>query len=231
MSTQDIQFGARPPSGTVHMAWFAGACVLSFLASAVFAGLFRLPRAWFLLPYVALSVGLIAVYVRSTGVELKQAPSGHRLRTLLVVVIVSVFLVRNVLGQPAGDRAHGLALVFQLAWFGVVYGAVDGLLLSVVPMVAIERSLGARTRTSRGQRLLVDVAILLASMLIAAIYHLGYPEFRGASVLLPVFGNGVITLSGLVSRSAAAPVIAHVVMHIAAVLHGPDATVQLPPHF
>ena len=61
-------------------------------------------------------------------------------------------------------------------------------------------------------------------------YHLGFPEFRGAAVWQPVIGNTVFTLAYLVSGSPAAPVVAHVAMHVAAVLHAFGTSVPLPPH-
>jgi hypothetical protein len=45
-----------------------------------------------------------------------------------------------------------------------------------------------------------------------------------------LIGNGIMTLSYLASGSPIAPMLSHVVMHIAAVLHGMATTVQLPPH-
>jgi hypothetical protein len=40
-----------------------------------------------------------------------------------------------------------------------------------------------------------------------------------------------MTAAYLLSGSALAPLSAHVVMHLAAVLHGAATTVQLPPHY
>jgi hypothetical protein len=70
-----------------------------------------------------------------------------------------------------------------------------------------------------------------ASLLVAATYHLGYQEFRGPELMQPLIGNGLITLAFLLTGSPAAAIIAHVIMHTAAVLHGINTTVQLPPHY
>ena len=66
---------------------------------------------------------------------------------------------------------------------------------------------------------------------LAAVYHLGFPEVRNASLLAPVVGNGLFTLAYLLSRSALAPTLAHILMHAAAVLHGPGSRLPLPPHY
>jgi hypothetical protein len=68
------------------------------------------------------------------------------------------------------------------------------------------------------------------SLFVTAVYHLGYPEFRGAAVIEPMIGNGLITLGYLATRHPITPVTAHIAMHIAAVLHGLDTTVRLPSH-
>jgi hypothetical protein len=46
----------------------------------------------------------------------------------------------------------------------------------------------------------------------------------------PLIGNGVVTLSYLITGSPVAPALSHVMMHAAAVLHGAATTAQLPPH-
>jgi hypothetical protein len=55
----------------------------------------------------------------------------------------------------------------------------------------------------------------------------GYPEFRSAYVLA-IVGQ---SLFYLLSRSALAPLISHVAMHITAVLVGVHTFSQLPPHY
>jgi hypothetical protein len=41
---------------------------------------------------------------------------------------------------------------------------------------------------------------------------------------------GVMSIAYIASRNPLAAVLSHVAMHVAAVLHGIDSTVQLPPH-
>jgi hypothetical protein len=70
-----------------------------------------------------------------------------------------------------------------------------------------------------------------ASLLVTAAYHLGYQEFRGPALIQPLIGNALLTLGLLLSGSPAAAIVGHVIMHAAAVLHGMETTVQLPPHY
>jgi hypothetical protein len=72
-----------------------------------------------------------------------------------------------------------------------------------------------------------DSDALLASMLVVGLYHLGYPESRGPQVLIVITGNAGQSLFYLLSRSAVAPLISHVAMHITAVLYDPQTFGQL----
>jgi hypothetical protein len=150
---------------------------------------------------------------------------------VLGAVLVGALMAKNVRSQPTSPRSEGSRLGFELAWWGVVYGVVDGLFLSVMPVLATWQAFAglAWSGTWYG-RLLVGAAALVASSFVTAAYHLGYPEFRNKSVMLPVLGNGIMSLAYLLTTSPLAPMGAHAVMHVAAVLHGAESTVQLPPH-
>jgi membrane protease YdiL (CAAX protease family) len=60
---------------------------------------------------------------------------------------------------------------------------------------------------------------------------MGFREFQGPQLVLPVLGGALTTVAYLLSGSIVAPILAHVMMHAAAVLHGAATTVQLPPHY
>lgn len=47
----------------------------------------------------------------------------------------------------------------------------------------------------------------------------------------PLIGNGVLTVGYLLTGSPVTPLVGHVLMHAAAVLHGAETTAQLPPHY
>lgn len=68
-------------------------------------------------------------------------------------------------------------------------------------------------------------------MVVIAVYHLGYPEFRGYQVLFPVFGVGVMSLAYIITGNPISAVISHIAMHITAVLYGLQTVMQLPPYY
>ncbi len=134
-------------------------------------------------------------------------------------------MVANVLSQPSSPAPGGLALVFAVLRDGVVYGLVDSLLLTVVPVAS------ARLAFSRGYPWATAGVGLAASIMVTSAYHLGFAEFRGAALVGPIVGNAVLTLAFLVSSNPWSAILGHVAMHVAAVLHGIDSTIQLPPHY
>ena len=64
------------------------------------------------------------------------------------------------------------------------------MLLTVVPV-------GRRARGS-GWRVVSQARLgLAASLLVTALYHLGFAEFRGVALIQPLIGNAIVTLGKL----------------------------------
>jgi hypothetical protein len=72
---------------------------------------------------------------------------------------------------------------------------------------------------------------VLNSLAITAAYHFGFAEFQGPELAAPLFGNGLITVGYLLAGNPITAIVAHIVLHVASVLHGIDTTVTLPPHY
>jgi hypothetical protein len=138
-------------------------------------------------------------------------------------------LAFGVFGGPGGERPVGVHLATALGWYGVVYGVADAMLLTVIPVLAV----GARWGPVHppGERLRQGVAAIAGSLLVTALYHAGFVEYRSAALVQPLIGNAVVTAGYLVTGNPATPLLAHVVMHGAAVFHGMEVTTQLPPHY
>lgn len=160
---------------------------------------------------------------------MRDHPRRHWLGGVLAGLAVGMLLAASVLQQPPSRVPSGLYLGAAVIWLGLVYGLLDGLLLTVAPVLAVYGRAPARLSgtggAARGAR------ALLASLFITAAYHLGYEEFRGPQLRQPLIGNTALTVGFLVTGSVATPLIGHVMMHTAAVLHGMDTASQLPPHY
>jgi hypothetical protein len=137
-------------------------------------------------------------------------------------------LAAGVIGGPGGARPAGFHLATALGWYGIVYGVADAVLLTIIPVLAVGAS---RTMGTSGERLQRGALALVGSLLVTALYHAGFAEFRSPALVQPLIGNAIVTAGYLVTRHAATPLIAHVLMHGAAVFHGMEATAQLPPHY
>ena len=115
---------------------------------------------------------------------------------------------------------------------GLIYGLVDGLFLTVLPIAATWQAFTLLGWTNRWPgRIGAGILALLASLFVTATYHLGYPEFQSVALFGPLVGVGVMSVAYLLSRSPLAPVLSHIAMHGAAVLFGLATAIQLPPHY
>ena len=219
---------SREAAGTA-VAWVAVAGATGFVVSAVFSSVLRLPRGLFVLVY-GVAVGVLAAqFVRRTGVLVNRPPRRWSAVAVVTGLLVGTVLAAGVIGGPGGTRPAGVHLATALGWYGIVYGVVDAVLLTVIPVTAVRA-----WWTSRGTNvgpLWWKAAALAASLLVTALYHAGFAEFRSAALVQSLIGNAVVTASYLLTGNPATPLLAHVLMHGAAVVHGMEATAQLPPHY
>lgn len=164
--------------------------------------------------------------------DLEKLMRDRLILALLSGAVFSFVMVQGVLRQPASSRPQGWDLAFDVFWQGIAYGAADALLLTVLPMhAAFQARFKPGHNLTWGGRLLTALIAVLASIFVTAAYHLGYVEFRGPQLINPLIGNAIISCSYVLSANPIAPVVAHVAMHIAAVLNGAETTTQLPPHY
>jgi hypothetical protein len=216
----------------IDFLWILIASVFGFAISAIFTGWLKLPRNVYLLLYIPLTGALFALFVYSTGISLKDVLI-HNWYWGLVGAIVALFLViRNVLSQPSSPRNKGFALLRDILWPGFLYGLVDSLLLSVLPILAVKEALtNAVWAESWTGQIGFGAIALVASFIVTAIYHLGYVEFRNKKVFWTVFGNGIMSLAFLLTMNPFAAILPHAAMHITAMIHGRETTGQVPPHY
>ncbi|RPJ21446.1 MAG: hypothetical protein EHM33_26130 [Chloroflexi bacterium] len=215
-----------------YVGWIAAAALFGFAISAIFAGALRLPRSIYLIPYVALAGLFLYAYVRWSGLVMGDLIRHNWIWGLVGALLLAAFTVKNILSQPVSARSEGFTLAFDLLWSGVIYGLVDALLLSVLPVLATWQAFTLLSWTASWPgKLLVGVIAVFASLLVTAAYHLGYPEYRGGGLFGPAIGNTAMTLGYLITNNPLAAILSHIAMHIAGVLHGPASVVQLPPHY
>ena len=211
--------------------WVIVASILGFVISAIFAGRLRLSRHRFLIPYVSLVSIFPSSFIVQNKIDLTEILTENWAWGILAGGLVSIFLVKTVRNQPFSRQTRGADLIFDISWAGFVYGIIDALFLNVMPVVAVW--VGASQfiwSANMVGKIGLGIVGLFASLLVTLAYRLGYPEFRNKSVGLVLVGNAIITLAFLLSSNPLGSLISHVAMHVAAVLQGPETTIQLPPH-
>ncbi len=217
-----------------HLFWLIGGLALGFAIPFIFAGLLHLPRDLFLIPYVISMSAFLYGYIRLNNVKLSAVLRHKMVWGLVAAIPLSFFSVQSVLIQPSSQAPQGVELAFDIFWSGIVYGGLDGIILSVFPVYAMWQVLKIKGWTYNNSGLkwkaVAGALALAASLLMIAVYHLGYPELRGPQVIMVVLGVGVMSLAYIVTGNPTVAIISHIAMHIAAVLHGAESVSQLPPH-
>jgi hypothetical protein len=215
-----------------NVIWIVGTGIIGFAVAAVFAGKLRLRRNAFLLAYVPISAALLCVFLIRNEVDILRVVSRNWIWGIVGAVVAGAISVKNVLSQRPYPRKNGGGFLVDILWPGFTYGLIDGLILSVLPILAVKEALATYGWTEGWLGLIgVSAIALVASVFVTVAYHLGYPEFRGKRVFWAVLGNGVFSLAYLITLNPLAAVIPHIAMHITAVVHGRETTIQLPPHY
>ena len=206
------------------------ASLIGFLITAVFSMGLRWDRSLFLVPYITIIGIFFMIYFSKQPISLRQLLGPWRMG-LVGVAVATLFLMWKVQGYPPSAVPEGTQLVWAIIWIGITYGMVDGLLLNVMPVLIVHRAWPDEADTSRTTLLTRGFLALLASIFVTIAYHLGYTEFHGFSMFWVIIGNSIITLTYLLTGSPLSAIVTHVIMHIAAVLHGMETVLMLPPHY
>jgi hypothetical protein len=156
----------------------------------------------------------------------------HWLLAVLLGLVLGGVLAFVVLRQDPTGRPAGAALVGAVLWRGIFYGAIDGLLLSSFPILATFAAFEDSRLAARGRSgtVAIGAVALVASLLMAAVYHVGYSDFRSSKLRSPVAGDVLWSMPTLLTLNPIGAPIAHAAMHTTAVLHSYHTDLFLPPH-
>ena len=122
------------PEAVRHLAWFAVVCAVAFLVPYLAVSMLDLQHDVFYLVYFAVTLALVATYVRVEKVDVSAIFRGRWRWSLGLGVVLAAFLVFNVFNaEDATARPHGAYFLFEVLWRGVGYGLIDTLLLTIFP--------------------------------------------------------------------------------------------------
>ncbi len=219
--------GADPSIGwDTYFIALAVIVVGSFLVTYLATDLQAMPRA----PYIgllAIVVGTMTwAYLWVTGTEPTEFLSTGWAWGLLGAVTSGAITGLQARRWPALGRPGGRTLRGRLVWEGLVYGATEGTLLSILPVLAVWQGGSALGWTGAWPgKLGVGALAMAASLVVIAIHHLGYREFRGVAIRYPLLGCAFFSLAYLLTGSVLAAIGGHIVLHLVALIRG----TELPP--
>ena len=219
---------AHPECWAVQLRWFGIAAAVGFAVPFIGSTLLDLQHDLYLGIYFAAVLGLFAAYTSATQLDLRATLGRHWKLGVVLGIVFGAALVRNVLSGEATPRPHGAYFMFELIWRGGIYGAVDALLLTVLPCLVVYRALGGRLAGWR-RRIGYFAASLALVMTITAVYHLGFEQYREDGIGAPETGNTIISMPMLLSTNPIGSIADHAAMHISAVAHSYETEVRLPP--
>jgi hypothetical protein len=104
-------------------------------------------------------------------------------------------------------------------------------LLSAFPILLAFAALReSRLRRRAGGLIAVGAVAMAASLAMTAVYHLGYSDFRSSKLRKPVTGDLVWSVPTLPTLNPIGAPIAHMGLHVTAVIDDYNTTLFLPPH-
>jgi hypothetical protein len=215
--------------GADHLLWISCIVGIGFLSSFLFADLLHLPAPVYHAVYFTLVAGFFALYAQRTRLPLRTVLRRRLVPALFIGMLGGLVLTRRVLAGAPSAGPQGFLFLGDLLWRGLVYGIVDGLLLSAFPWLVTWRALSGE-RSPLVRRAGVNLLALGLALVVTSAYHLGYRDFRGPKLVHAIIGNAIATFPTLLSANPMASPLTHAILHIAAVVHDPQSDLFLPPH-
>ena len=212
--------------------WLVGGMAVGFVVPFVFADRMGIQRDVYYGIYGVAVISFLTMWMRFTHQNLGEMI--HRRLTaaiVLGVVFAGVMAVVVLRTADATTRPGGVALFGAVVWRGVFYGAIDGLLLSAFPILAVFAAFaGTDLRARRSGKLAIGALALVASLMMTGAYHLGYEQFRSSDIRSPLTGDVLWSVPTLLTLNPIGAPIAHIGLHVTTVLHSYDTDLFLPPH-
>jgi hypothetical protein len=228
-----IELPDRPPPSRRrhHWLWVLAGFPFAFAVPFLFADTLGLNRDVFYGLYALAVAGFVTAWARDTRLTRRDLLCNWRWGLALGALGAAVMGLVVFRTEDATDRPGGLELLAALLWRGVLYGATDGVLLSVFPILAVFGAFaGTRLRQRIPGKIAIGTIAMVISIGITAVYHLGYSDFRSEKVRKPVVGDVVWSTPTLVTLSPFGAPIAHIGLHTSAVVHSSETDTFLPPH-
>ena len=215
--------------------WFGAIALSSFLITWVVTDLLKVGRTVYVGLLAVLTGGLTYGYLawsRTDAIGFLRdhwawGLLGAALTAGMNLELIRLMVRRGRLHAPQGMRLHGFSRGAQVLWEDVIYGASEGVLLSVLPLLVLWQAFDRLGWTTAwGGKLGAGALAFAGSLLVIGVHHLGYREFRGKRMVEPYMGCVGFSLAFLLTGSPIAAMVGHMGTHDAMLTHA----FKLPPH-
>ena len=208
---------------TEAIAVVVGLLGAGFLVSWIGTEVLRISRHAYVAALAVLTLAATVVVAEVSGASLTELIGHHwelGLAGALLTGLGTGAAMRR--KEPATQHLAARELRVAEVWEGVIYGIAEGVLLSVLPVFMVWQA----AQDAGWNDPAAWAAGLAASVVMIAVHHFGYWDFRGPKVGLAIVGCGVLTLGYLATGSLISAALGHVLLHIVGITSG----IQLPPH-
>lgn len=207
-------------------AWTFLVAATAFVVAWLFAGRLRLGRSAYVGVLFVVTAALSTAYVTALGGGVGDLLALRSLSGLAGGLVVGAIVAVAMLKMPSTLRRTRGQTVVAAGWEGVVYGVAEGVLLSALPALIGWQGAHALGWDGPSAGVARWTWALLASVLVIVVHHLGYWEYRNRMLVPITAACTLLTVAYLVTGSVLAPIVGHVLMHLAAIRH----RTELPPH-
>jgi hypothetical protein len=211
--------------------WLGGGALVAFLVPFVFADVIGVSRDFYYAIYCVSVFAFFGAWVRASSLNIHEFFARNWKWAVALGLVAGGVLAAIVLKDAGTAHPHGATFGAQIVWRGVVYGTADGILLGAFPVLAVFAAIPfKRGREHWLRTVATGVLALVMAFGFTAAYHAGYSEFRSGKVGKPMRGAAIWSAPTLLTLNPVSAPIAHVSLHVSAVIHSYETDTFLPPH-
>jgi hypothetical protein len=217
--------------GANQWIWLGGGALFAFLVPFLFADVIAVPRDLYYAIYSLSVFALFAAWIRAGRMDASEFFARNWKWALALGVVSGGALAAIVFKGSGTSHPHGAIFGVEILWRGVIYGAADGVLLGAFPVLAVFAAIPfMRGREHWLRTVATGLLALVMAFGYTAVYHAGYPDFRSGKMSAPMRGTAFWSAPTLLTLNPLGAPIAHVVLHVSAVVHSYRTETFLPPH-
>ena len=211
--------------------WLGGGALFAFLVPFLFADVIGVSRDLYYAIYSLSVFALFAAWIRASQLNVREFFARNWKWSVALGLIAGGVLAAIVFKDTGTSHPAGATFGAEIVWRGVVYGAADGILLGTFPVLAVFAAIPFKRGREHWLRTLATGALALGMAFgFTAVYHAGYSDFRSGKIGTPMRGTAIWSAPTLLTLNPLGAPIAHIGLHVSAVIHSYKTDTFLPPH-